>query len=103
MRSNRSPILELESSSASAELEALHGMATRASAKRKRGSAPVSPPSDGRAARRAQQEPPTLVEVEPQAGRGPRRASAVWYTFSISPVGAHCSGSDGPQRRYTMP
>ena len=53
-------------------------MATRASAKRKRGSAPVSPPSDGRAARRArgggggasaaaaaeQEEPPTLVDVE---------------------------------------
>ena len=52
-------------------------MATRASAKRKRGSAPVSPPSDGRAARRArgggggasaaaaaeQEEPPTLVDV----------------------------------------
>ena len=48
------------------------------SAKRKRGSAPVSPPSDGRAARRArgsgggasaaaaaeQEEPPTLVDVE---------------------------------------
>ena len=53
-------------------------MATRASAKRKRGSAPVSPPSDGRAARRArgsgggasaaaaaeQEEPPTLIDVE---------------------------------------
>ena len=53
-------------------------MAARASAKRKRGSAPVSPPSDGRAARRArgsgggasaaaaaeQEEPPTLVDAE---------------------------------------
>eukprot|EP01047_Picozoa_sp_COSAG01_P068495 COSAG01_NODE_9914_length_2301_cov_5.022696_1_plen_204_part_10 len=55
-------------------------MATRASAKRKRGSAPVLPPSDGRLARRARggsgggasaaaaaeqgEEPPTLVEVE---------------------------------------
>ena len=56
--------------------------ATRGSAKRKRGSAPVSPPSDGWAARRARgsdggasaaaaagaqhEEPPTLVDVEGQ-------------------------------------
>jgi hypothetical protein len=53
-------------------------MAVRATAKRKRGSAPVSPPSDGRTARRArgsgggasaaaaaeQEEPPTLMAVD---------------------------------------
>ena len=63
-------------------------MATRASAKRKRGSAPVSPPSDGRAARRArgsgggasaaaaaeQEEPPTLVDVEGEWAAALRRA-----------------------------
>ena len=63
--------------------------ATDASAKRKRGSAPISPPSDGRVARRAycgssasasaataaaaeQKEPPTLVPVEGQ-----------WATFMV--------------------
>ena len=72
-------------------------MAARASAKRKRGSAPVSPPSDGRAARRArgsggggasaaaaaeQEAPPPLVEVE----RGDKVAQGIdLHVWGVAP------------------